>query len=633
MAQKVQKATYFTKHLFKTGLKCLTKLYYKSQDYPEDQESQPFIEHAIYNKKLLKSLARSIYSDGQFVRGNSIDEAAVLTRDLLSEENIILFDAVFAYQQMMAKLPIVIKRGRQLTAIHVQTKAFSSRKHRLWNHKGEIHSRWKRYLLDFSYQLFLLKQQYPDFSVLPLLILPDKSGYAQTNGLPAMLKPFDRYHVASKVPASNQQLLVKLDVSKPISEIHHSTDFAEKNLPSSTFEESLQYLRNIYLQQKKVEPELGNKCKNCEFRISDRQKKEFGNSGFDECWEDQKQTANGQARHVFNLIGPGTQKLVEEAVFYQQNVDDSNLPSVGEIVQRNGKISEKMRQSLQVHQSKGTEVPAEIMRPPLCKELRRWRYPLHFLDFEAGNYAVPIRRGRPPYHLIVFQFSCHTLHQDGSWKHHQWIDDFSSEYPNYELVRRLMKVPNINDGTIVQYSNFERNALKIIRRELQEEAEVIPDSKWLIQWIEEIIQRNDSSHSQPPYVADMSRQVRHFYYNKEMGSSLSIKDVLQSVMNQSAYLKEKYSQPYSSSNFDDIIWWQSENGKAQSPYDILQKSGNSTVGRGTEAMVLYGKLIADNMTKKEQDARRASLLRYCELDTLAMLMIYQHWKHKMNELY
>ena len=631
MAQKVQKATYFTKHLFRAGLQCPTKLYYKSQNYPEDQEARPFIEHAIYNKKLLKSLVRSIYSDGQFIKGNSIDEAAALTQDFLLEKDGILFDAIFTHQQMMAKLPVVIKRGEQLTAIHVQTKAFSSRKHGLWNHKGEIHSRWRKYLLDFSYQLFLLKKQFPNFSVLPLLVLPDKSGYAQTNGLPAMLKPFQRYDVASEVSPANQQLLVKLDVSEPISEIQTGADFAKKHLPKLSFEESLHYLRDVYLQQKKVEPTVGNKCKSCEFRIDSQQKKKFGKSGFDECWKPQKR--NGETHHVFNLIGPGTQKLVEDAVFYQQNVDGESLPSVGEIVQRSGKITEKMRQSLQVHQSKGTEVPEEIMRPPLCKELRRWQYPLHFLDFEAGNYAVPIRQGRPPYHLIVFQFSCHTLHKDGSWEHHQWIDDFSSEYPNYELVRRLMKVPQINEGTIVQYSNFERNALKVIRRELQEEAEIISDSKWLIQWIEDIIQRNDSKHSQPPYVADLSRQVRHFYYNSKMTNSLSIKDVLQSVMSQSSFLKDKYSQPYSSANFDEMVWWQSENGAAKNPYEILRKSGDGTVRRGTEAMVLYGKLIADNMSKNEQDACRASLLRYCELDTLAMLMIYQHWKRKMNELY
>src|SRR5699024_836054 len=227
-----------------------------------------------------------------------------------------------------------------------------------------------------------------------------------------------------------------------------------------------------------------------------------------------------------------------------------------------------------------------------------------------------------------------TLHKDGSWKHHQWIEEFDSEYPNYELVRQLMQVPGINEGTIIQYSNFERNALKVIRSELQEESEMIPDSQWLIQWLETLIGRHDSTHAQPPYIADLSRQVRHYYYNSNMSNSLSIKDVLPSVMSQSSFLKEKYSRPYNSSNFDQFIWWRSgEDDNVKNPYDLLQEGVKWNVQRGTEAMTLYGKLIAGDLSKKEQKRCYRSLLRYCELDTIAMMMIYEHWKHTMKQIY
>src|SRR5699024_8780588 len=140
-------------------------------------------------------------------------------------------------------------------------------------------------------------------------------------------------------------------------------------------------------------------------------------------------------------------------------------------------------------------------------------YPIHFLDFEAGNYAIPLRAGRHPYHLIIFQFSCHTLYHDGGCQHHQWVDMLNSDYPSYELVRRLMKVPDINEGTILQYCNFERYALKTIRNELKEESAMVPDSKWLIQWLESLLNRNDSTQPQPPYMVDLNRQVSRFYYN------------------------------------------------------------------------------------------------------------------------
>ncbi|HKK46662.1 MAG TPA: hypothetical protein VJ964_14145, partial [Balneolaceae bacterium] len=175
-----------------------------------------------------------------------------------------------------------------------------------------------------------------------------------------------------------------------------------------------------------------------------------------------------------------------------------------------------------------------------------------------------------------------------------------------------------------------RNALKNIRRELMHEDSEISDSKELISWIETIINRRDSTSEEAPFMVDLSRQVRNFYYNREMEDSLSIKDVLKSIMSLSKVLKQTYSQPYSSENFDGIQWWQPDGrGGARNPYNILVESGDSPIHRGTEAMVVYGKLISQNISKEKLDAYQKALLKYCELDTLAMLMIYQHWQQKI----
>lgn len=503
------------------------------------------------------------------------------------------------------------------------------------NSQGVIYPKWRRYLIDFAYQIYVLKQAFPRFSVHPVLAFPDKSGYAQTSGLPTLLKPFEKQSMTPGVPPSNQQIVAKLDVGELITRIWNDADFAAEHLPRHTFPESIAYLRDIYLGEVKIKPEIGYKCRNCEFNISDSQKSDGAPSGFEECWKPEKTgMANCSSRHVFNLMGPGNRQLIEQGVFYQQNVNNSNIHSAASIAEGEGRITEKMRRALQIHKTTETEVPAEIMRTSLREELERWQFPLHFLDFEAGNYAVPVRAGRPPYHLVVFQYSCHTLREDGSWQHHQWLDNFENDYTNFELIRRVKRIPNINDGTIVQYSNFERNALKVIRRELCDEPAAMSDRNELIHWIEGILRRKDSSHPHPPYLADLSRQVKHFYYNKEMENSLSIKNVLQSVMTQSDYLANRYSNPYNSQNFENIIWWQSDgHGQAKNPYSILKDDGDAEVKRGTEAMFLYGKLISGSVSKKEKSIYRKSLLRYCELDTLAMLMIFEHWKQKMNHLY
>ena len=46
---------------------------------------------------------------------------------------------------------------------------------------------------------------------------------------------------------------------------------------------------------------------------------------------------------------------------------------------------------------------------------------------------------------------------------------------------------------------------------------------------------------------------------------------------------------------------------------------------GGAAMVAYAKLQFTQMSDLEREAIIKALLRYCEMDTLAMVMIYDHW--------
>lgn len=631
MAHRSDKKDYLTKHLFGAGIECPTKLYYYAHNYPEDKQSIPFIEHAIYNKQLLKSLARSAYPNGFFVSADTISKAATQTCQHLEKDEIVLFDAIFEWQNMMSRLPIVHKKSNQISAFYVRTKAFNSRKHRLTDKSGRINSKWRKYLLDFAYQTYLIKKNWPKATIQSFLVMPEKTGLSHTDHLPHLLNPLNKVNVSERVSAANQELLAKIDVTDLIIKIWTDADFADEHLPQKTFENSLLYLQDLFVSGSKEEPEIGLKCKNCEFRIEADRIEKGTKSGFNECWKPVMDSENPSEHHVFDLIGPGTNPLIMKGVYDQAKVPLDDIFAPESIAKGKGRISHEMRQALQIHKVKGDDIPEEIYRPAIFRELGRWQYPLHFLDFEAGNYAVPVRKNRSPYDLVVFQFSCHTLDEDGSCTHYQWIDDLQGEYPSYEMVRQLMEVPDITNGTIIQYSDFERNALKVIRRELMREEEQPANANRLIEWIEKIIHRNDSSHDTPPYIADLSRLVKNSYYNCEMGNSLSIKDVLRSIMSHSNFLREKYSQPYSSHNFKNIVWWQ-DNGKggARNPYKILMETGDSPIRRGTEAMVVYGKLLAQQKEIVRLEAYQNALLKYCELDTLAMVMIYEHWLEEIE---
>ena len=52
---------------------------------------------------------------------------------------------------------------------------------------------------------------------------------------------------------------------------------------------------------------------------------------------------------------------------------------------------------------------------------------------------------------------------------------------------------------------------------------------------------------------------------------------------------------------------------------------NQKIQDGSAASMAYSKLQFSEMRKEEREILKNALLQYCELDTLAMLMIYEHW--------
>jgi hypothetical protein len=74
-----------------------------------------------------------------------------------------------------------------------------------------------------------------------------------------------------------------------------------------------------------------------------------------------------------------------------------------------------------------------------------------------------------------------------------------------------------------------------------------------------------------------------------------------------------------------------EHGKITNPYDLLpyfemyNKSEN--VKDGTGAMRAYQDMLygADARNETVKQEYKNALLKYCKLDTLAMLIIWEHW--------
>ena len=87
----------------------------------------------------------------------------------------------------------------------------------------------------------------------------------------------------------------------------------------------------------------------------------------------------------------------------------------------------------------------------------------------------------------------------------------------------------------------------------------------------------------------------------------------------------------------NFILFKEVNGKVTDPYDMLPKIEdliskdlndklfqNDSLKEGSSAMKAFQILQFSQISKLEKDGLRKGLLNYCELDTLAMLMLYQH---------
>lgn len=53
--------------------------------------------------------------------------------------------------------------------------------------------------------------------------------------------------------------------------------------------------------------------------------------------------------------------------------------------------------------------------PGLKEEMKGWKFPLHFIDFETSAVALPFYDKMRPYEQIAFQFSHHRvdMNEDG----------------------------------------------------------------------------------------------------------------------------------------------------------------------------------------------------------------------------
>ena len=215
------------------------------------------------------------------------------------------------------------------------------------------------------------------------------------------------------------------------------------------------------------------------------------------------------------------------------------------------------------------DLPDQINTDGIRAFMETLSYPLYFLDFESFQPAVPLYDNSSPYEQIVFQYSLHYILEEGGELHHNEFLAYPGEDPRRAVAEHLCEdIPQ--DVCVLAYNmGFEKGRIAGL-------AKLYPD-------LEEHLMNIHGN------IKDLMVPFRNKdYYNKDMQGSYSIKYVLPALF----------------------------------PNDqSLDYHNLEGVHNGAEASAAFAAMA--EMDTEQLEEYRVHLLKYCELDTYAMVKIWE----------
>lgn len=603
---------YLSKSDFKVAQSCATKLYYKKQKYPSQKDNNDYLALLADGGFMIGKLAQLLYPEGIEIEETRENQHIAIKRTdkLLAEnENIILFEPAIYINNQLIRIDILVKKGNELQLIEVKSKSYDSNELLKTNDGDEnnpaywLKNEFRPYLEDTAFQKKVLMEKYPHAKIKAYLLMPDKSKVNTHEGL---IKWF---------------VLAKKDKQTTVDFI--GTDEDLKKLRSSNFmglecvdiaidkiKDEISSKAEIYIESlllnKKVDTEISFKCRDCEYRT------DTDKSGFKECWGKLAEPKP----HILELGQLGNVNKKDNII--------NDLISNGKSSLSDVPIESVLRESSPFYNDRPffqLACKEEFILDGFSDALSNLEYPLHFIDFETCQMAVPFHAGMKPFENVIFQWSCHKLNKDGTIEHFEWLnaDDY---YPNIEFARTLRDCVG-SKGTLLTWSSYENTQLKAIHDTLEETPEVDED---LINWISNILFDKTKENNR---ILDMHQLALKYYFHPKMGGRTSIKVVLPSVLNATNsnkitdWLKQIHL--YAENSASEIV----------DPYKLLEsKIIEDTldlevkVRNGGDAMVAYREMLY-GLTRNQQNIKETyskALKNYCKLDTLAMLIIWEHWQ-------
>ena len=642
---------YLTKSRFKLAVECPTKLFYtgKRNTYKDVMSEDAFMAMLAEGGYQVGELAKARYPDGIEVEG--IPDHLLLaqkTQELLQQDKVVIFEPAIMFGSFFIRIDILVKNVNHFELIEVKAKSYDSANPDIESKRGGISSGMLTYIQDVAFQKWVLQQAYPQAELSTFLMMPDKAHATDVDGVNQLFKINGRSDI--EVPNPNgvdlkqiaETLLNKVCVDQYVHQVlSHPISF-----PGGE-----DYIQNIaprfaaaYQDDKRIVQTIGAQCGNCQYKTSldDTLK-----SGFHECWQQAldwkpEDFNDGTVLDIWNFRKK--QQLIDQDIYKISQVQRDDLGDFDDEASIDG-LNRKQRQWLQINGiPSNMDLGGYYFDQALGQvEMSKWHYPYHLIDFETSAVALPFHAGMRPYEQVAFQFSHHVMEADGKVRHAgEFLCVEPGEFPNYEFARALKAELDQDHGTVFMWSHHENTILSAIVEQLAHDKTPPNDSEALIRFLKTLIKGGERA------IFDLCSFAEKSFFHPDTKGSNSIKKVLPAILKVSQHLINTYSQPIygkpdgiPSLNFkspEGFTWLSKEvDGSVLDPYAKLKEhasallpegiaTDSSVIADGGAAATAYARLQFESLDDETRARIKDSLLRYCELDTLAMVMIMQGWQ-------
>lgn len=547
---------------------------------------------------------------------SSTETASEETEKWLHEERVAICGAVIRHKNLLTRIPILVKDGDQFTVIQVHGKL------RKQSEGDEIPANIKkhsilRYLLKAAFRLEVIRRRFPDSQVKTHFYFPNKHFKSSEDNLHLFHQPI--YSDQKAIHEQLSELFTKVRATNAVEQICQRIpdDLSHKLFRNGSVADAINTMKGWVESANQPSINRHTSCKYCEFRLPN----ESGELG---CWSQffPEEEIKHPEKHIFELIGHGNSAESQNGTYYQEQAEFSrSFDSLEKLMAHGGpNITILQRRNLQILQAKELTVPSLWLKPGV-KHLDDLKYPLHFLDFEAATYALPMKKESRPYTPVYFQFSCHTLLESGALIHSEWVDlQNGSKHPHKEFVQQMGKIPGIFEGTVMQYSPFEKQGINRLIAGFKRHPKKYLHELDLL----ERIRTSDSKDYEHRFF-DVSRIIRDYYFNEYLDDSLGLKHVLKSIVQ---WEKDSKSASFFEDSMYQILFNGNEdqlNKKEADPYQHIQKS-DYNISDGSDAMNGWLAMKNGLLSEEEKQIIPGILKKYCTLDSFALYVIFKHIK-------